>query len=68
MQQLVSSQKAMKRIRINKRVQELRVKTVKYFKSIERAQDEVEIMQAKPKMKDDSIQAAAVSEKVGNLN
>jgi glucosamine-6-phosphate deaminase len=68
MRQLVSPQKAMKRARIDKRVQELHVKTVKYFKSIERAQDEVETMQARPKVKDDSIQAAAASEKVGNLN
>ena len=54
----------LKRITINRRVQELRVKTVKYFKSIERAQDEVEIMQARP----DSIQATAVLVKVGNLD
>lgn len=58
----------MKQITINKLVQELHVKTVKYFKSIERAQDEVEIMQARPKVKDDSIQAAAASEKVRNVD
>jgi glucosamine-6-phosphate deaminase len=57
--------KTMKRITINKRVQELHVKTVKYFKSIERTQDEVEIMQTRP----DSIwQATAPSVKVGNLD
>ncbi|KIM45188.1 hypothetical protein M413DRAFT_333717 [Hebeloma cylindrosporum] len=37
---------------------ELHVKTVKYFKSIERVQEEVEIIQARPKVKGDSIQAA----------
>jgi hypothetical protein len=58
----------MERITIIKPVQELRVKTVKYFKSIERAQDEVEIMQARRKGKGDSIQAVANSEKVGNLD
>lgn len=58
----------MERIKINQHVQELHVKTVKYFKSIERAQDEVEIMQARPKVKGDSIQAAAGSEQVGNLD
>lgn len=47
---------------------ELRVKTVKYFKSIERAQDEVEIMQARAKVKFNGIQAAVASEKVRNLD
>jgi len=60
--------KAMERITINKGVQELHVKTVKYFKSIERAQDEVEIMQARSKVKGDGIQAAVASEKVRNLD